>query len=52
MGTEIAFSVKPDPAIDTPETVKDLAPVFVIVKDCDALCPTVREPKLIVDGDT
>jgi hypothetical protein len=52
MGTEIAFSVKPDPAIDTPETVKDLVPVFVIVKDCDALCPTVREPKLTVDGDT
>jgi len=52
MGTATVFSVKPDPAIDIPETVKDLVPVFVIVKDCEALCPTVREPKLIVEGDT
>jgi hypothetical protein len=52
MGTDTVFSVKPDPATDMPETVKDLVPVFVIVNDCDALCPTVREPKLIADGDT
>jgi hypothetical protein len=52
MGTPPAFTVKPDPATDTPETVKDFVPLFVIVKVCDALCPTVSEPKLTVVGLT
>jgi hypothetical protein len=37
MGSAIDFIVKPDPATETPETVKDLVPVFVIVKVFEAL---------------
>ena len=52
MGTAPALTVKPDPATDTPETVKAFVPLFVIVKLFDALCPTVSEPKLTVVGLT
>jgi hypothetical protein len=31
IGTETVFNVKPEPATDTPEIIKDLVPVFVIV---------------------
>jgi hypothetical protein len=37
MGSEIAFIVKPEPATDTPETVKDFVPVLVMAKVFDAL---------------
>lgn len=37
MGSTSDFIVKPDPATETPETVKDFVPVFVMVKVCDAL---------------
>jgi len=37
MGTATDFIVKPDPATETPETVRDLVPVFVMIRVCDAL---------------
>jgi hypothetical protein len=52
MGTAMDFTAKPDPAMDTPETVNDFVPVFVMVKDCVELSPMVSEPKPIVEGLT
>ena len=44
--------MKPDPATETPDTVKDWVPVFVMVKVFDALWPTVIDPKVTLVGLT
>jgi hypothetical protein len=52
IGSAIVLIAKPVPATETPETVNVSVPPFVIVRFCDALAPTVIDPKLIDEGFT
>jgi hypothetical protein len=46
------LTLKPFPLTVICETVNKAVPVFVMLKVCDFVCPSVRLPKLKLDGET
>jgi hypothetical protein len=51
-GSAGALTAKPVPATEMPERERDLVPELVIFRVCEALWPTVSEPKFTADGLT